>query len=67
MTLTFPPHPQLNDQYVAENNIVYTWIGDHWSSSQAVTTNTANYFIDGEYASSTYDPQQDLEIDGGNA
>jgi hypothetical protein len=67
MILNFPADPQTNAQYVAENNIVYIWTGDRWSSTLAVQTAAASYVLDGEYAASQYDPQLDQELDGGGA
>lgn len=67
MDITFPTNPELNMMYVANNDVVYIWLGDRWSSSQAIQELDAAYFVNGEYAASVYDPQIDMMIDGGGA
>ena len=50
--LQFPGNPELNQEFLGDNGVTYTWAGDRWSSSLAIVRRTARYIIDGEYADS---------------
>jgi len=61
--LQFPSNPVLNQEFVADNLVTYTWLGDRWSSEAGIVQRTSRFVIDGEYSSSTIDNT----LDGGTA
>ena len=67
MLLDLPLNPTLNQQYVANNGITYTWLGNRWSSEVAVRTGTAAFYYEGSDAAFEYDPYVNDELDGGMA
>ena len=62
--ITFPTNPEIGDDFLAHNGTTYIWMGDRWSGAQAVLSGRADPFFDGEYASSTYNPNSDTTLDG---
>lgn len=64
-SLTFPSTPDAGQEFVADNGSTYIWTGTFWSSALAVLTGRAEPILDGEYASSTYNPLVDKTLDGG--
>jgi hypothetical protein len=49
----FPQNPTTGQQWVAENTVTYTWLGDRWSSAIAVSNGTAVHYKEGGRASTT--------------
>jgi len=45
MSLTFPQNPTTGTNFIATNNIVYTWTGDRWSASLPLV-NTSSYAVE---------------------
>jgi hypothetical protein len=45
MSLTFPSNPTTGTNFVATNNIVYTWTGDRWSATLPLV-NTSSYAVE---------------------
>ena len=66
-TLTFPANPTTGQEWVAENAVTYTWRGDHWNSTTAITQGTAKYYHEGGTATFEYNPVTDGLLDGGLA
>jgi C1A family cysteine protease len=66
-TLTFPQNPTVGQQWVAENAVTYTWLGDHWNSVTAISNGTVKYYNEGGGASFEYTPLSDGLLDGGLA
>ena len=66
-TLTFPQDPTTGQQWVAENAVTYTWLGDHWNSTTAITQGTVKYYHEGGAADFEYNPITDGLLDGGLA
>lgn len=64
-SLIFPSTSTVGQEYVADNGSTYIWTGTYWSSVLAVLSGRAQPILDGEYASSTYNPLVDKILDGG--
>jgi len=62
--IEFPTNPTLGQQYVADNAVTYTWLGNRWSSATAIDAGTAEYYRDGGRANTTYFADT---MDGGTA
>ena len=60
----FPANPATGQQYVADNAVTYTWLGNRWSSATALNAGTAEHYRDGGRASTAY--FSDI-LDGGTA
>lgn len=60
----FPTGPSTGQQWVAENGVTYTWLGDRWNSAIALQLGTAAAYVDGGRAETTH---FDITIDGGTA
>lgn len=60
----FPQNPELGQDYVADNAVTYTWLGNRWSSQPALNAGRAEHYRDGGRATSTY--FADI-LDGGTA
>jgi len=45
MSLTFPSNPTTGTNFVATNNIVYTWTGNRWSATLPLV-NTSSYAVE---------------------
>jgi len=60
----FPQNPTTGQQWVAENTVTYTWLGDRWSSAIAVSNGTAVHYKEGGRANTTVFLN---ELDGGTA
>jgi len=65
--ITFPTNPIIGQSYVATNAVTYTWTGDRWSSSQAIGSNQAKYYVEGGDSAWTYTTATDITLDGGTA
>ena len=65
--ITFPASPTVGQAYVATNAVTYTWTGDRWSSSQAITSSQAKYYVEGGDSAWTYTTATDVTLDGGTA
>ena len=65
--ITFPSMPTMGQSYVATNAVTYTWTGDRWSSSMAITNNQAKYYVEGGDSAWTYTTATDVTLDGGTA
>ena len=61
--ITFPVSPTVGQTYVA----TYTWTGDRWSASQAITSSQAQYYVEGGDSAWTYTTATDVTLDGGTA
>ena len=60
----FPQNPQTGQQWVAENAVTYTWLGDRWSSAPAFENGTAVHYKEGGRATTEIFRN---ELDGGTA
>lgn len=60
----FPQNPTTGQQWVADNAVTYTWLGNRWSSATAVANGTAVHHKDGGRANTTEFLD---ELDGGTA
>ncbi len=60
----FPQNPTTGQQWVAENAVTYTWLGNRWSSATALANGTAVHYKDGGRANTTEFLD---ELDGGTA
>ena len=67
MLLDLPLNPTLNQQYVANNGVTYTWLGNRWSSEPAIRLGTASFYYEGADAFFDYDPDINDDLDGGMA
>lgn len=63
--ITFPASPTVGQSYVATNAVTYTWTGDRWSASQAITSSQAKYYVEGGDSSSAYIENVNGLLDGG--
>lgn len=63
--ITFPSDPTVGQIYVADNTISYLWTGNRWSAFQAIQQARIEYYLDGLYPESLYDPLIDKLLDGG--
>ena len=63
----FPPNPTTGQDYVGQNGVTYTWMGNRWSGVNALAQGRADYFIDNGDASFIYNALRDAELDGGDA
>ena len=63
--ITFPSSPTVGQSYVATNAVTYTWTGDRWSASRAITNNQAKYYVEGGDSSFSYNENLDGLLDGG--
>lgn len=52
--IEFPSSPTQGQQYVADNAVTYTWLGNRWSSATALNNGTAEYYRDGGRANTEY-------------
>ncbi len=60
----FPQNPTTGQEWVAENTVTYTWLGNRWSSAAAIAAGTAVHYKEGGRASTTVFLN---EMDGGTA
>lgn len=67
MALYFPPSPDQGQKYVGINGITYTWLDNRWNGTIALSSGTAEYYIDNGNATFVYDPDLHSELDGGTA
>ena len=65
--ITFPASPTVGQSYVATNAVTYTWTGNQWSSSLAMTNNQAKYYVEGGNSVWTYTTATDVTLEGGTA
>lgn len=65
--ITFPATPTVGQSYVATNAVTYTWTGDRWSSSMAISNNQAKYYVEGGDSAWVYNAAIDSTLDGGTA
>jgi len=65
--ITFPTATAQGQEYVAENGITYLWTGSYWSSKQAIETGKTFLVYDLGDSAYEFNPDTDLELDGGNA
>lgn len=49
----FPQNPTNGQQWVAENTVTYTWLGNRWSSATALSNGTAVNYKEGGRADTT--------------
>ena len=66
-SLTFPSNPTLGQEYLADNSVTYTWLGNRWSAAQSILNGTVKYTLDAQYAGSIFNSQIDRTLDGGGA
>lgn len=66
-----PPHPVQGQEYVAINGATYTWLGNRWSSTQAIKNRTAAFYIEGGDSTTWATAEQinpgDNVLDGGTS
>lgn len=67
MALYFPTSPEEGQKYVGTNGITYTWLGNRWNGTIAVSAGTAEYYIDNGDATFNYNADFHNELDGGIA
>ena len=63
--IIFPASPTVGQSYVATNAVTYVWTGNRWSSSQAITSSQAKYYVEGGDSSFSYNENLDGLLDGG--
>ena len=63
--IQFPASPTLGQQYVGINTVTYTWLGNRWSSVNAIEDGTAEFYVDGGDGGFEYDPLVNEILDGG--
>ena len=69
-TLYLPPSPSLGQEYVGINGVIYTWMGDRWSSETALTKGTAAFYYEGGDSTTFATPTTPVpygEINGGDS
>ena len=66
-TITFPTNPTLGQEYIPDNAVVYTWVGDRWSTAWSVIHGQAYSVAEGGYSDTVYNQLTDNTIDGGGA
>ena len=65
MLLDLPLNPTLYQQYVANNGVTYTWLGNRWNAEIAIRQGTAYFYYEGSDAAFEYNEIVDEELDGG--
>lgn len=65
--ITFPTTATIGQAFVPTNAVTYVWTGDRWSSSQAITSSQAKYYVEGGDSAWTYTTATDVTLDGGTA
>ena len=60
----FPQNPTLGQDYVADNAVTYTWLGNRWSSQPALNAGRAEHYLDGGRSTTVVFTN---ELDGGTA
>jgi hypothetical protein len=64
--ITFPQSPVNGQEYVATNGVTYIWSG-YWSSARASALGNSYFDCEGSDSAYVYNPETDLELDGGAA
>jgi hypothetical protein len=67
MALYFPPTPTEGQRYVGINGITYTWLGNRWNGTLALTQGIAEYYVDNGDSFFNYDTDLHDLIDGATA
>ena len=65
MIIKFPTHPNIGQEFLADNCVTYVWTGNTWNSTIPIHNGTAEYAIYGGSASSVYNDLLDNTLDGG--
>jgi hypothetical protein len=65
MLIDLPLNPMLYQQYVANNGVTYTWLGNRWNAEIAVRQGTSYFYYEGADAAFDYNEVIDDELDGG--
>lgn len=65
MAITFPTHPTIGQEFLADNTVTYVWTGSLWNTSIPIHNGTAEYAYYGGSASSVYNDLLDNTLDGG--